>query len=97
MEDLLSDIDNLKRKIDKLPIINEIDTLYNTIINNKELIDMIKKYNISKDNSLRIKIYKDKDFQRYKKYETDLNLLIMEINKRLGKISIGRSCNHDSN
>lgn len=97
MEELLNKIDNLKKEINKLPVIDNINICYNVIINNKELINKIKKFNLSKDNNLRIEIYKYKEFQEYKKYENVLNLLIIVINKKLNKISFTRSCSNESN
>lgn len=79
-QDLLFSINNSKLSYD-------IKESLKSIYNDKDLIDSINKYKITKDESLIKKIYNNEKFMRYKKLENETNLLIMKLNsifKELG-------------
>ncbi len=79
-QDLLFSINNSKLSYD-------IKESLKSIYNDKDLIDSINKYKITKDESLMKKIYNNEKFMRYKKLENETNLLIMKLNsifKELG-------------
>lgn len=97
MEELLNRLDKLKKELDNLPLFKELDLCIKNINNNKELVEKIENYNLTKNNSLRLEIYSYKEIQEYKEKENELNLMILEINKRLKTITNKRSCHNESN
>lgn len=97
MEELLDRLDKLKKELDNLPLFKELDLCRQNISNNKELVEKIEKYNLTKNNNLRLEIYSYKEIQEYKEKENELNLMILEINKRLKTITNKRSCYNESN
>lgn len=97
MEELLDRLDKLKKELDNLPLFKELDLCRQNINNNKELVEKIENYNLTKNNSLRLEIYSYKEIQEYKEKENELNLMILEINKRLKTITNKRSCHNESN
>ncbi len=84
---LMDKVNDLKEKLDKLEVIKNIDLYYNEIIKNKELVDMIENYKISFNEHIKQDIYTYDEFQKFKKYENEVNLLIMGINSRLKKLN----------
>ena len=82
MEELLDRLDRLKKELDDLPLFKELDLCRQNISNNKELVEKIEKYNLTKNNNLRLEIYSYKEIQEYKEKENELNLIILEINKK---------------
>lgn len=66
------------------------------VIDNKELLDMIKKYNSSIDDyekiSLKKKINSYKEYTEYMKYYNELFYYIMDINKRFKMYTDVRGC-----
>ena len=92
MEELLDRLDRLKKELDNLPLFKELDLCRQNISNNKELVEKIEKYNLTKNNNLRLEIYSYKEIQEYKEKENELNLMILEINKKLKTITNKRSC-----
>ena len=87
----------LKKELDNLPLFKELDLYRQNISNNKELVEKIEKYNLTKNNNLRLDIYSYKEIQEYKEKENELNLMILEINKKLKTITNKRSCHNESN
>ena len=92
MNELNEKIDKLEDSLNNLDIIKELDNNFEKIINNKELMDKIKKYHEVPSEELKLDIYSYSEFTKYKENENDINLLIMEINTYLKKISNSRSC-----
>lgn len=93
MEELIEKINNLKNILDNTEEVKKISLLNEQIKNNQELLSKIKLYNETKKESLKEEIYADEIYQKYKETETDLNILILEINKKLKKISNKGKCN----
>lgn len=73
-QELLSFIKNSKLSYDVRESLNEI-------YNDKELIDSINRYNLTKDLSLRKEIYNNEKFRKYKHLENEVNMLILKLNK----------------
>lgn len=92
MVELNKKIDRLEDSLNNLDTIKELDKDFDKIINNKELMDKIKKYHELPNEELKLDIYNYPEFIKYKENENDINLLIMEINTYLKKISNSRSC-----
>lgn len=73
-QELLLDIKNSKLNFDVKNALNEI-------YNDKELVLLIDKYKETLDDSLKLKIYNNKKFMKYKRLENETNILIMKLNK----------------
>ena len=92
MEKLLKKIDILKKEMSKDKRITEIKKLNKKLQQDKTLIDLIEKYNITKDENVKKQILENKIFKEYKEAETELNILILEINKELKTITNKGKC-----
>lgn len=92
MEELYEKIDNLKKALDEDKTIKEIKILTKEINKNEKLLKLIEKYNYTRDERVKEEIINDKKFREYKQYETELNLLILEINQELKKITKKDKC-----
>lgn len=92
MEELYIKLDNLKQALDDTETIKEIKRLTKKINKNKELLELIEKYNYTQDERIKEKIISNEEFREYKRQETELNLLILEINQELKKITKKDKC-----
>lgn len=92
MEELYEKVNNLKDVLNDNEIIKEIKKLNKEIINDKILLGLIEKYNYTKDERIKQQIISNDLFQKYKHQETELNLLILEINQELKKITKKDKC-----
>jgi cell fate (sporulation/competence/biofilm development) regulator YlbF (YheA/YmcA/DUF963 family) len=92
MEELYIKLDNLKQALDDTETIKEIKRLTKKINKNKELLELIEKYNYTQDERIKEKIISNEEFREYKHQETELNLLILEINQELKKITKKDKC-----
>ena len=92
MEELYIKLDNLKLALDETKTIQEIKRLTKKISKNKELLELIEKYNYTQDERTKEKIISNEEFMEYKQQETELNLLILEINQELKKITKKDKC-----
>lgn len=93
MEKLIEKIEILKESLNETNQVKTIKELNNKIKKNKELLDKIEKYNQTRKEELKKDIYTIGVFQEYKKAETELNILILEINAKLKKINNKGKCN----
>lgn len=93
MEDLIEKVDNLIDAIDNTKQVKEIKTVNEEIMKDKKLLDLIKKYNETYDDKIKKQILENKLFSEYKDKETELNILILDINSKLKKISSKGKCN----
>ena len=77
-------------------LIKKLKYYKDLVIDNKELLDMIKKYNSSIDDyekiSLKKKINSYKEYTEYMKYYYELFYYIMDINKRFKMYTVVRGC-----
>jgi cell fate (sporulation/competence/biofilm development) regulator YlbF (YheA/YmcA/DUF963 family) len=92
MNELITLVDNLKRSLDKTEEVKNIKKLNKEISKDKELLNSIKEYNLTHDESIKRKILSSELFNRYKDNEIELNILIMKINQELKKISVKKGC-----
>ncbi|MBR2828424.1 MAG: hypothetical protein IKE70_04255 [Bacilli bacterium] len=93
MKELLEKLEELKQELDKSSTVIEIKELNKKLEQEEDLVEMVKKYQITKEESLRKEIIKNPIFLEYKKKENDLNFIILEINKRLKSMKKeGRVC-----
>ena len=93
MNDLIEKVDNLITSIDSTKQAEEIKKINEEIMKDKDLLEMISKYNVTQDEELKKKILANKLFNNYKEKETDLNILILELNSKLKEISDKGKCN----
>lgn len=93
MEKLIEKVEKLKLELDEHPCIKDIKKLNQEIAKDRELIDLIKTYNITSDESLKQKITSNELFKIYKEKETDVNIIILAINQKLKEITNKGKCN----
>ena len=92
MEELYEKIDNLKNELDELACIKELKQLQKEVMSNKELISLIENYYLTKDERIKENIINNELYRKYKSKETELNILILEINSRLKAITKKDKC-----
>ena len=92
MEELIEKIEALKICLDNTEEVRNIKSLNLKVIENKELLNKIKLYNQTKKESLKEEITSNELYKEYKKAETELNILILQINSKLKKISNKGKC-----
>lgn len=92
MEELIEKIEALKVCLDNTEEVKSIKSLNLKVIENKELSNKIKLYNQTKKESLKEEITSNELYKEYKKAETELNILILQINSKLKKISNKGKC-----
>lgn len=92
MNELMELVDNFKKSLDKTKEVQEIKEYNKKISLDKDLLDKIKKYKETQDESLKKEVLSNKLFQEYKEKEIDFNVLILKINKELKRISSKKGC-----
>ena len=92
MNELMELVDNLKKSLDNTKEVQDIKDYNKKISLDKDLLDKIKKYRETQDESLKKEILSNKLFQEYKDKEIDFNILILKINKELKRISSKKGC-----
>lgn len=92
MKDLIDKVENLKEALNDTKQVKEIKDINKLIMNDKELLELIKKYNETQDEDIKTKILNNELFKDYKDKETELNILILEINSKLKEISNKGKC-----
>lgn len=88
----MSRVDNLIEEIDKSNLISDIKEIQDKIFNDKELLSLLKEYENNPNNNVKDRIISNPLFCDYKEKEIDLNIFIMEINRRLKEISKKEGC-----
>ena len=92
MNDLMEKVGNLITSIDETKQVQDIKSINEKIMEDKELLDLIKKYQETQDEKLKEKIINNKLFSDYKEKETELNILILDINSKLKNINDKGKC-----
>lgn len=92
MEKLYEKLNALKDALDETEVVKTLKQLNEKVSQDKKLLDLIKKYNYTKDERIKEQIISNNLFKEYKHNETDLNLLILEINQELKKITKKDKC-----
>ena len=92
MEKLIEKVENLKSSLDNTDIVKSVKSINEEIMKDKELFELIKRYNETFDEDIKKKIINHKLFLDYKHQETELNLLIMDINSKLKNINSKGKC-----
>lgn len=92
MNDLMGKVDNLINSIDNTKQVQEIKKINEEIMKDEELMKMIRKYQENGSEDLKKEIINNKLFSDYKDKETELNILILELNKKLKSINDKGKC-----
>ena len=92
MEELLEKINNLENALDKMESVKEIKKMNEEIKKDEVLISLIEEYKKHPNDELKYKIYQNSLYQKYKERETDINILIFEINRKLKTITNKKGC-----
>lgn len=92
MENLYAKLDILKQQLDETPCITKIKKIYKEIRQDQELVDLLEKYNYTKDERIKKEILENNLIRDYKHQEAELNFLILEINQELKKITKKDKC-----
>ncbi len=92
MEKLIEKVEELKSCLDECDIVKDLNDLGNKIYNDKELLKLLNDYSNRPNDELKRNIMNNPLFQEYKDRETDLNILILQINKELKKINSKDKC-----
>ncbi len=93
MEKLIEKVNELKQILDETPQVKKIKDLNKKLQENEELLNKIKLYNQTRKENIKEEIYSYELYKEYKQAETELNILILEINSKLKKISRKGKCN----
>lgn len=92
MEKLIEQVEILRKSLDNTTEVKNIIILNKKIKDSKELQEKINKYKERLNNNLKEEIYNDSLYKEYKEAETNLNILILKINKELKKINSKGKC-----
>lgn len=92
MKKLIEQVEILKKSLDNTTEVKNIIILNKKIKDSKELQEKINKYKERLNNNLKEEIYNDSLYKEYKEAETNLNILILKINKELKKINSKGKC-----
>ncbi len=92
MKELIEKVEALKEELNENASVKKIKELNKKIDSDKELLKDIEKYKYSKDINLKNKIMSNSLFKEYKAEETEINFIILEINKRLKQINNKGKC-----
>lgn len=92
MEELIEKVEALKEELNENASVKKIKELNEKLEKDKELLKNIEKYQYTKDINLKNKIMNNNLFKEYKEEETEINFIILEINKRLKQINNKGKC-----
>ena len=92
MNELIDKVEKLKESISDLDKVKKIKMLNKEIIQDKELVKLVEEYNRTQSESIKKQIMNNELFQKYKVLETDINIIILEINSKLKQINDKGKC-----
>ena len=96
MDNVIAKTKNLIEVFNSSELIRNLDHYKNKVLINKEIMNLIDKYNSSNDDyqkaSIKRDIYKYDDYNLYMKYYNDLFYIILDINKRFRMYTDERGC-----
>lgn len=97
MNEVIIKTKNLIDAFEKSEMINNLEHYKNLVISNKELLNLINKYNNSSEDYekllLKEKIYKYPEYSNYMKYYNELFYYVLKINNRFKKYTNIKGCN----
>lgn len=96
MDNVIEKTKILIKAFEDSDLIKNLDHYKILVINNKELLELINKYNNTTDDyekiSLKKEIYTYIEYKEYMKYYNELFYYVMDINKRYKKYTDVRGC-----
>lgn len=92
MKEIEDKIDSLINILDNNEYVKKIKELNTIIKDDKELMKLLEEYKYNKSDSLKRKILENENFKEYKTNETEINFIIMYLNKKLKEIQDGKEC-----
>lgn len=96
MDNVITKTKELIEVIETSELIKNLDYYKNRVIINKDIMDLIDRYNTSNDDyvklSLKEKIYKYEDYSMYMKYYNELFYYVLKINNMFRSFTNERGC-----
>lgn len=92
MKEIDDKINNLIKILDENENIIKIKKLNKIIDEDKELKKLLEEYKNSSSDIIKRKILENNNYKEYKEAETEINFLIMYLNKKLKEISSRKGC-----
>ena len=92
MEELIEKLEQLKEEISRDLVVVDYLKEKKKILNNKELISKIERYQQTKLDILKKEIESSPSFLEYKEKETNVNLLILGINQKFKQLNPSFNC-----
>ena len=92
MEELIEKLEQLKEEISRDLVVVDYLKEKKKILNNKELISKIERYQQTKLDILKKEIERSPSFLAYKEKETNVNLLILGINQKFKQLNPSFNC-----
>ena len=92
MEELIEKLEQLKKEISSLDIVEELHKRKDEVMNDSSLVEKIEEYKKHPEESLKKEIISSPSFLAYKEMETEIDLLILQINQEFKKIRKSYDC-----
>ena len=92
MEELIEKLEQLKKEISSLDIVEELHKRKDEVMNDSSLVEKIEEYKKQPKESLKKEIISSPSFLAYKEMETEIDLLILQINQEFKKIRKNYDC-----
>ena len=93
----MNKIDNLIEKLDESDLVLSLKESIDKVDKDQELKELLEDYSNNPTHELKERIISNQTFQEFKVRETELNIFIMELNKRLKTITKKGNCSHENN
>jgi len=93
----MNKIDNLIEKLDKSNLVLSLKESLDKVDKDKELKELLEDYSKNPTSELKERIISNPTFQEFKVRETEINIFIMELNKKLKTITKKGICSHENN
>lgn len=92
MEELIEKLEQLKNEISSLEVVKQLQKRKEEIMNDSSLVKNINDYKKCPKESLKKEIISSPSFLAYKETETEIDLLIFQINQEFKKIRKKYDC-----
>ena len=92
MEELIEKLEQLKKEISSSDIAEELQKRKEEVMNDSSLVAKIEEYKKQPKESLKKEIISSPSFLAYKEMETEIDLLILQINQEFKKIRKSYDC-----
>ncbi len=92
MEELIEKLEQLKKEISSLDIVEELQKRKDEVMNDSSLVEKIEEYKKHPKESLKKEIISSPSFLAYKEMETEIDLLILKLNQEFKKIRKKYDC-----